>query len=299
MIDFKKHFINHINTVIFIVAILITIQLGIMAGIFFVYQDVLQIRDPEDIKPAVMTTLYDDLNQPVKEFYMEKRKIVSSKEIPEYLKIGFIFAEDKEFKSHWGINIKGTLRAIFGKLILNRNLGGGSSITQQLARQLFLTKNVSMTRKFQEMLLAIQLERKYSKDQILTFYLNEVFLGYNNWGFEAASKFYFGKSVSKLSIAQALLLCVIPPSPGRVYDIFKNPKNRFLYPSGTDGIKFVVIVNLLLGNQHCPHGYSNIPRFPNYKKYINRRHNIPGLNPGSCRFLGFCRSIIKKGSNYK
>jgi len=224
-----KIFLNrHFKMVLLVISLILTIEIAMLVGVVFVYQQGFsfpRIRNLEDLKPEVMTTLYDDTDHPVKEYAVQKRQIVGSREIPWYFKQAFIIAEDKEFRSHWGINLKGTVRAMIGRFILGRNLGGGSSITQQLARELFLTKEVTLKRKFQEMLLAIQLERNYSKDQILTFYLNMLFLGYNTYGVEAASRFYFGKGVSEVTLAEAVLLCVIPRSPNRLYNIFENPQN--------------------------------------------------------------------------
>jgi len=116
------------------------------------------------------------------------------------------------------------MRAISG-LLVNQRKGGGSSITQQLARSLFLTPEVSLSRKLKEMLLAIQIERKYTKDQILTFYLNQIFLGGSIYGVEAAARHYFGKPVREVSLAEAALIAAIIPNPNGLYSIFRRPEN--------------------------------------------------------------------------
>ena len=110
-------------------------------------------------------------------------------------------------------------------MLLRRKWGGGSSITQQLARGLFLTPEFSLSRKLQEMLLAIQIEKKYTKDQIMTFYCNKIFLGGSIYGVEAAARYYFGKSVREINLADAALIAGIIPNPNGIYAVFKRPQN--------------------------------------------------------------------------
>jgi len=222
----KQFLLKNLKIILFLLSIVVTILVGSLIGIILVYQKGFpnQIKNLEDIKPVVMTVVYDDLNVPIKEFAIEKRKILKSSEIPDIVKKAFIAAEDKQFYSHWGINFKGVVRAISG-LVFGKRRGGGSSITQQLARDLFLTREFSFSRKFNEMLLAIQIERKYSKDQILTFYLNKTFLGASVYGVEAASLYYFGKPIKDIFIAEAALLAGIIPSPNRIFNIFSQPEN--------------------------------------------------------------------------
>lgn len=221
-----KNFIaKHMKLVLFSLAIVITILLGVLTGIILVYQKGFpQIENLEDINPKVMTVIHDDQGVPIKEFAIEKRTIIRRSDIPDILVKALIAMEDENFYSHWGISFKGTFRAVLGEL-LNKNLGGGSSITQQLALNLFLNRDRTWTRKFKEMLMAIQIEKKYSKDQILTFYCNKIYLGASVYGVEAASRYYFGKSAKGLSLAEAALIPTILPSPNGKYNVFKNPDN--------------------------------------------------------------------------
>jgi len=199
--------------------------LGILVGLILVYQKGFpQIRNLEDIKPVVMTTVYDDQNTAIKDFAIEKRVIVKSADIPVILKRALVCAEDNQFYSHWGINFRGFLRAV-GGVLLRKKWGGGSSITQQLARGLFLTPEFSYSRKLKEMLLAIQIEKKYTKDQILAFYCNKIFLGGSIYGVEAAARYYFGKNVKEINLAEAALIACIIPNPNGLYAIFKRPEN--------------------------------------------------------------------------
>ena len=221
----KKFFLKNLKILLIATSLAVTVLLGILLGVILVYQKGLpQIKNLEDIKPVVMTTLYDDRNTPIKDFAIEKRIIVKGTDIPAVLKNALVAAEDNQFYSHWGINFRGFIRAV-GGVLLHKKWGGGSSITQQLARGLFLTPEFSISRKLQEMLLAIQIEKKYTKDQILTFYCNKIFLGGSIYGVEAAARFYFGKSVREINLAEAALIAGIVPNPNGIYAIFKRTEN--------------------------------------------------------------------------
>jgi len=224
----KQFIIKNLKVILVTLSIIVTILIGSLIGIILVYQKGFpQIKALEDIRPMVMTTVYDDQKNLIKEFAIEKRTIVKSSDIPEVLKNAIIAAEDNEYYAHWGISFRGLFRAISG-VIFNVNRGGGSTITMQLARNLFLFDERSertFTRKLKEILMAIQIEKKYSKDQILTFYCNKIPFGGSAYGVEAASQYYFGKSVKEINLAEAALLSTVPPSPNRIFNIFKNPQN--------------------------------------------------------------------------
>jgi len=221
----KKFFLQNLKILFVAVTLLVTIMLGVLFGLILVYQKGFpQIKNLEDIKPVLMTTVYDDQNAPIKNFAIEKRIIVKSTDIPATLKKALVAAEDNQFYSHWGINFRGFVRAV-GGVLLRKKWGGGSSITQQLARGLFLTPEFSISRKLQEILLAIQIEKKYTKDQILTFYCNKIFLGGSIYGIEAAARYYFGKTVKEINVAEAALIACIVPNPNGLYAVFKRPEN--------------------------------------------------------------------------
>jgi penicillin-binding protein 1A len=221
----KKFMIKNLKRILFLLSVVITILIGALIGIILVYQKGFpQIKNLEDIKPKIMTVIHDDQGNPIKEFATEKRTIVRRQDIPDVLVKALIASEDTQFYSHWGINFKGTVRAIVGE-ILNKNMGGGSSITQQLALNLFLNRERTWSRKLREMLMAIQIEKKYSKDQILTFYCNKIYLGASVYGVEAASRYYFGKSVRDINLAEAVLLPTIMPSPNGKYNVYTQPQN--------------------------------------------------------------------------
>lgn len=225
----KTFIIKNLKAILFILSVMVTILVGSLLGIVLVYQKGFphQIKNLEDLKPKVMTTVYDDQNNLIKEFAIEKRTIVKSSDIPQVLKDALVAGEDNEYYSHWGISFKGLGRAIIG-VIFNKNWGGGSTITMQLARNLFLYDRRSertFSRKLNEILLAIQIEKKYSKEQIMTFYCNKISFGGSAYGVEAAAQRYFGKSVRDINLAEAALLSTVPPSPNGRYHVFNQPRN--------------------------------------------------------------------------
>ena len=223
----KKLFSIKRKLILFLLSIVLTVLMGLLVGIILVFQKGFpQIKNLEDIKPVIMTTIFDDQNVLIREFAIEKRKIVKSTDIPDVLKNSIIASEDNQFHSHWGINFRGVIRAILGVIFRNKSAGGGSSITQQLARGLFLTPEATYSRKLREMLLAVQIEKKYSKEQILSYYCNKIFLGGSVYGVEAASRYYFGKPVKDINLADASLLTALMPTPNLLFDIFNKPEQN-------------------------------------------------------------------------
>ncbi len=212
-----------INLILIIIGIVIASSLGVLLGVFISYQKGLpKIKNLEDIKPSVISEVYSDDGRVIGRYYLEKRIILSSKEIPQVVKNAFIAVEDSRFYKHWGVDFYRIIGAIIRNLKHKRIVQGASTITMQLARSLFLTQERTLRRKIQETLLALQIEREYTKEQIITYYLNQIYLGYGNYGIEAASEYYFGKRAKDLSIDEAALLAGINSSVGR-YSPIKHP----------------------------------------------------------------------------
>ncbi len=143
----------------------------------------------------------------------EKRDIISLDQVPEYLKEAVIVAEDVNFYHHFGLDIKGIIRAVLSNLRVGKAIYGGSTISQQLIRSSFLTREKTLKRKVREIILTLELERRYSKDEILEFYLNQVPFGSNTYGVEAACQTYFNKPVSEISLPEATILVSLIRSP--------------------------------------------------------------------------------------
>jgi len=199
---------------VFLILVLFAAGVGALGGLVFVYSsDLPKVRQLEDYRPDVMTEIYADDGTAIGSFALEHRVIVSYNQIPPLLRNAVIAIEDRHFESHLGVDILGIIRAASIDILEWRKTQGASTLTQQLSKMLFLTPDKSFRRKFQEMLLAIQIERYFTKSQIFTMYANQVDLGHGNFGFEAAAQFYFGKHLNNLTLPEAAMLAGIPRSP--------------------------------------------------------------------------------------
>src|SRR5919112_3277467 len=174
-------------------------------------------------RPSVVTRVYaDDGETVIGEFALEKRIPLKYEEIPPVMKNAILAVEDARFYKHMGIDPIRIIGAAY-KNITTGSREGGSTLTQQLAKNLFLTKEQTLERKVNEWLVALQIERYYTKNQIMEMYTNHVFLGANSYGFEAASETYFGKQAKDLTLEEAALLAGIPKAPSE-YSPTVNPK---------------------------------------------------------------------------
>ncbi len=199
---------------VFLILVLFAAGVGALGGLVFVYSsDLPKVRELEDYRPDVMTEIYADDGTAIGSFALEHRVIVTYNQIPPMLRNAVISIEDKHFESHVGVDIFGIARAAAKDLMEWRKTQGASTLTQQLSRMLFLTPDKSFRRKIQEVLLAIQIERYFTKSQIFTMYANQVDLGHGNFGFEAAAQFFFGKHLNELTLPEAATLAGIPKSP--------------------------------------------------------------------------------------
>ena len=199
---------------VFFTLLLLSIGVGALGGMIFVYSsDLPQVRELEDYRPDVMTELYADDGTVIGSFALERRVIVTYSQIPKVLQDAVLSIEDRHFENHWGVDVVRILRAGSTDLLEWRKAQGASTLTQQLSRMFFLTPEKSFRRKLQEILLAIQIERRFTKPQIFTMYSNEVSLGHGTFGFEAAAEFYFGKHLSELTLPEAALLAGLPKTP--------------------------------------------------------------------------------------
>lgn len=171
------------------------------------------ISNLENYTPSIVTKIFDRNERLITELFVERRVLVPLKDIPVDLQNAFIATEDNDFYSHWGISTKGILRAFVTNLLKGRVAQGGSTITQQLSKTIFLTSERTITRKIKEVLLTIQLERQYTKEEILQLYINQIYFGAGGYGAESASKIYFGKSVRDLNLAEAALIAGLPKAP--------------------------------------------------------------------------------------
>jgi len=205
---------RYLGSLVFVFLLCLAVAVGATAGVLFVYNsDLPQVNALEDYHPSLITEVYSDDAQVIGSFALERRIVVSWDQIPQVVKDAIISVEDQNFYSHWGIDFLGVARAGVKNLMAGRVVEGGSTLTQQLSKNLFLTPERSFRRKIQEAMLSIQIERYYTKQQILTMYCNQHFMGHGQYGFAAAAEFYFGKDIKDLNIEEAALLAALPRSP--------------------------------------------------------------------------------------
>lgn len=194
--------------------IVLVVAVAAMAGaILWLSRDLPSPAKLETIEPTVGTTVYDRNGEVIHEFYRENRVIVGLEDVSPHLVNAIIATEDREFRRHWGVDVYGIMRAVFANLRAGRVVQGASTITQQLARSLFLTQEVTITRKLKEALLALRIEQTYSKDRIIELYLNQIYFGGGAYGVEAAALDLYGVNARELDLAQSALLAGLPKNP--------------------------------------------------------------------------------------
>jgi len=197
---------------------------GSLAGLTLVYSvDLPQIHDLERYRPSTTTELYDVKGRAFGSFALERRNIINYEDFAPVLREAVISIEDKNFESHWGINVFRVMGAVWHDIVSKGRAQGASTLTMQLARNLFLSSERTTARKVQEAYLSIQIERSFTKEQIFTLYGNQIYLGHGMYGFEAASQFYFSKHASELNLTEAALLAGLPKGPV-AYSPLLNPE---------------------------------------------------------------------------
>jgi penicillin-binding protein 1A len=203
--------------------VLISALVGATAGLLLVYTtDLPQVDALEAYRPSSITELYDDHQRVIGSFALQRRVVAGYDDFAPVLRDALVSIEDKDFYRHSGINFWRIVGAAYRDIQSGGKVQGASTLTMQLARNLFLSPDRSFHRKVQETMLAIQIERRFTKPQIFTLYANQIFLGHGVYGFEAASEFYFGKPARNLTLAEAALLAGLPKGPG-IYSPINHP----------------------------------------------------------------------------
>ncbi len=202
--------------------IVLSIWLVIAGFVLYIYKELPDIKELKQYKPNLISRVYSEEGELIGEYYVERRIAVPLDKIPPIVVKAFLAAEDARFFEHHGMDIRGIIRATIKNLLAGSYVQGGSTITQQLARSLFLSQEKTIGRKFKELVLAYIIDNRFSKQEILQLYLNHIYLGNGAYGVEMASQDYFGKSVRQLNIAEAALIAGLPKAPSS-YSPFKNP----------------------------------------------------------------------------
>src|SRR5690349_3532053 len=205
-------------------AILMTIAGFGLLGVFFVRMSLENLPSVQELGqyvPPLVTNIVDIHGLAVGEFFTERRTTVPLNKIPVDIRNAVIATEDSDFYTHWGIDPGAILRAAFANFKAGHVVQGGSTLTQQLAKTIYLTREKTIIRKFKELLLTLQIEYRYSKDEILQLYLNQIYFGGGAYGVEAAAKLYFDKHAQELNLPECALLAGLIRSPNR-YSPLKN-----------------------------------------------------------------------------
>jgi penicillin-binding protein 1A len=227
-----------VGRVVFGVLILLAAFLGTMTGLLMVYStDLPQISDLERYRPSTITELYDDQGRQIGSFALQRRVLAQYDDFPKVLRDAILSTEDKNFEKHWGINFWRVMGATYRDITSGSRAQGASTLTMQLSRNLFLSPERHFSRKIQEAILALQIERHFTKQQIFTMYCNQIFLGHGVYGFEAGAEYYFNKHAKDLKLEEAALLAGLPKAP-----VAYSPIN---YPDRALKRRNLVINNML------------------------------------------------------
>lgn len=225
-----------------IVLVILAMVTGSLAGLTIVYSvDLPQMGQLEHFRPSTTTDLYDRNGKLVGSFALEHRVVVDYNGFAPILRQAIISIEDKNFESHWGVNVFRIAGALIHDFRTKGRSQGASTLTMQLARDLFLSADRTWPRKIQEAYLAIQIERTFTKQQIFTLYGNQIYLGSGQYGFEAASQYYFSKHATDLTLTEAALLAGLPKGPSS-YSPILNPdkalrrRNLVISEMESDGV---------------------------------------------------------------
>ena len=212
-----------VGRLLFALLVVLAALAGSTAGLLLVYStDLPQVEELEHFRPSSITELYDDHGRVIGSFALQRRVVATYDDYPQVLRDALVSIEDKDFYLHSGINLWRIAGAAYRDIESGGRVQGASTLTMQLARNLFLSPDRSFHRKIEEALLAIQIERRFTKPQIFTLYANQIFLGHGVYGFEAASEFYFSKPAKKLTLEEAALLAGLPKAPG-FYSAINHP----------------------------------------------------------------------------
>ena len=215
---------------IFLVFVLLVVAGGTVIY-FSLNMDLPGIDALKDYRPSIASRVYDENNELIDEFFLEDRKLVHIAEVPKIVQYAFVASEDSRFYQHRGLDIQSIFRAMTKNVGAGHIVQGGSTITQQVAKMMYLSPEKKYTRKIKEAILAYKIDTYLTKDEILNLYLNQIYLGHGTYGIESASLAYFSKSARYLNLPEAALLAGLPKAPSNYSPFlhFDKAKQRQLY----------------------------------------------------------------------
>ena len=263
--DVRKAENSDYHRKIFYIFVFVGILSGVLGGLlYWTVSDLPKVNAIEEYVPVESSKIHSSDGKILAEFYYERRTFIPHYKIPDHVKKAFIAIEDVRFYSHPGVDFIGIFRALMQDIKAGGLVQGGSTITQQLAKMLFLKPEKSVVRKIKEAIISIQMEKRYTKDEILGLYLNQTYFGTRAFGIEAAAQTYFGKTVDQLSVGDAALLASLPKAPS-LYSPFRNPRKA-------KDRRSVVLASMLRHKFITKEQYNRalqelLPEAPHYRKY--------------------------------
>src|ERR1700704_4741765 len=297
-----------VGVVLFSLLVLLSAAVGATAGLLLVYStDLPQVDELERYRPSSVTELYDGRGRVIGSFALQRRVIAGYDDYPQVLRDALVSIEDKDFYRHSGINLWRIAGAAYRDIQSGGKVQGASTLTMQLARNLFLSPDRSFYRKMQEALLAIQIERRFTKPQIFTLYANQIFLGHGAYGYEAASEYYFSKSARQLKLEEAALLAGLPKAP-QYYSPIAHPdraqkrRNLVINAMLEDG----KITALQAGDAKAKPVRLNLEKDPNslapnfveeIRRYLETKYGTDQVHEGGLRVYTSLDMDLQKAAN--
>ena len=225
----NKSIVGRIFAWLFIAGLLAVLVVALVAGYLYhsVSQDLPPVESLRDVQLQIPLRVYTRDGELIAEYGEQRREPSDINEVPAIVKEAILAAEDDEFYSHIGVSFKGLARAAINLIKTGEKGQGGSTITMQVARNFFLSREKTYSRKLNEILLALKIEQTISKDDILELYINKIYLGNRSYGFAAASRVYYGKPIQEVNIAEAAMLAGLPKAPSR-YNPIINPERALV-----------------------------------------------------------------------
>jgi penicillin-binding protein 1A len=297
-----------VGRVLFGLLVLLSALVGASAGLLLVYTtDLPQVEQLEHYRPSSITELYDDQGRIIGSFALQRRVVANYNDFSPLLREALISIEDKDFYRHWGVNVWRIAGAAYRDIESGGRVQGASTLTMQLARNLFLSPDRSFHRKIEEALLAIQIERRFTKEQIFTLYANQIFLGHGAYGFEAASEYYFSKPAKQLTLDEAALLAGLPKAPG-LYSPINHPDraikrrnlviNAMLEDGKITAQQAIDARNqpIALKLQHDPNGLA--PYFvEEIRRYLENKYGTDQVHEGGLRVYTSLDMDLQRAAN--
>ncbi len=248
----------------------------------------------KDYTPKTLTTVYSDDGRKIGEFYKQRRIVIPLSSMPDMLKKAFVAAEDARFYQHKGVDFISIVRAFIKNVRAGAIVQGGSTITQQVTKNFLLTSEKSYNRKIKEAILAYRINKRFSKNDVLFMYLNDIYLGHSAYGVEAAAENYFGKSASQLNLAECAILAGLPQAPSKYSPFYHQEKakqrqiyvlNRMVVEGYITNIEATEAINTPLDIKPRKNWFiEKVPFYTEYvRRYINEKYGSKTLYEGGLK----------------